>query len=96
VICCYTEDRCNDIRCAVGSIRRQTPPAIGIVVVVDHDVAFLDDAEAHPEWLIRLADEYADLAVAGVGGSIEPDWDEGAPPWFPPEFGGVVGCSYTG
>ena len=137
VICCYTEDRYDDIRRAVGSIRRQTLPASGIVVVVDHNdallrhaqeafpdarvvpnryhrglsgarntgiaasasdvIAFLDDdAEADPEWLRRLTNEYADPTVAGVGGLIEPDWDEGAPPWFPPEFGWVVGCSYTG
>jgi len=60
-------------------------------------VAFLDDdAEAEPGWLAALAAPYADEAVLGVGGFIEPKWDAGRPPWFPPEFGWIVGCSYVG
>ncbi|MCB1265233.1 MAG: glycosyltransferase family 2 protein [Mycobacterium sp.] len=60
-------------------------------------VAFLDDdAAARPGWLARLAMNYADRNVLGVGGRIEPDWGAGRPRWFPPEFDWVVGCDYAG
>jgi glycosyltransferase involved in cell wall biosynthesis len=60
-------------------------------------VAFLDDdAEAQPGWLAGLVAPYADQAVLGVGGYIEPNWDAGRPRWFPPEFDWIVGCSYVG
>ena len=60
-------------------------------------VAFLDDdARAAPDWLERLTAPYADEAVSGVGGWIEPVWLDGRPGWFPDEFGWVVGCSYRG
>jgi glucosyl-dolichyl phosphate glucuronosyltransferase len=59
-------------------------------------VAFLDDdAAAAPDWLALLAREYEDEHVLGVGGSIEPVWEE-RPSWFPAEFGWVVGCTYRG
>ena len=59
-------------------------------------VAFLDDdAAAAPDWLAMLAREYEDEQVLGVGGSIEPVWEE-RPGWFPAEFGWVVGCTYRG
>jgi GT2 family glycosyltransferase len=59
-------------------------------------VAFLDDdAVAAPDWLGLLAREYEDEHVLGVGGSIEPVWEE-RPRWFPAEFGWVVGCTYRG
>ncbi len=60
-------------------------------------VAFLDDdAVAEPDWLERLAAEYADPAVLGVGGHVEPAWEGARPHWFPPEFDWVVGCSHPG
>jgi glucosyl-dolichyl phosphate glucuronosyltransferase len=60
-------------------------------------VAFIDDdAVATPRWLEFLAAPYEDPAVAGVGGSIEPRWEAGRPPWFPAEFDWVVGCTYRG
>jgi GT2 family glycosyltransferase len=60
-------------------------------------VAFLDDdAVAAPDWLERLADAYEDDRVLGVGGAIEPRWEESRPRSFPPEFDWVVGCSYRG
>jgi glucosyl-dolichyl phosphate glucuronosyltransferase len=59
-------------------------------------VAFLDDdAVAASDWLGLLAREYRDECVLGVGGSIEPVWEE-RPSWFPAEFGWVVGCTYRG
>jgi glycosyltransferase involved in cell wall biosynthesis len=60
-------------------------------------VAFLDDdAAAEPDWLARLADAYADPAVIGAGGHVEPLWPAERPAGFPPEFDWVVGCSYRG
>lgn len=60
-------------------------------------VAFLDDdAIAQPDWLHQLAAGYSRGDPLGVGGRIEPIWLSGAPPWFPLEFGWVVGCSYRG
>lgn len=60
-------------------------------------VVFLDDdAAARPGWLSGLAGHYNDRNVLGVGGGIEPEWTDGRPRWFPPEFDWVVGCDYTG
>jgi len=69
----------------------------GVAAVSGSVVAFLDDdAMASPQWLARLAAAYADPAVAGAGGSAHPLWDGRRPPWFPPEFDWVIGCSYLG
>jgi len=69
----------------------------GITVARGDIVAFLDDdAVAAPDWLERLCAGYRNAEVAGVGGSIEPDWHGNQSAWFPPEFGWVVGCSYEG
>lgn len=60
-------------------------------------VAFLDDdARAMPGWLERIWSHYDDPMVLAVGGAALPDWEVPAPPWFPEEFGWVVGCSYRG
>lgn len=60
-------------------------------------VAFLDDdAVAAPGWLDALTAPFADPAVAGTGGRLDPAWDAGRPVWFPPEFDWVVGCSHPG
>jgi glycosyltransferase involved in cell wall biosynthesis len=60
-------------------------------------IAFLDDdARADPDWLAQLLRGYTESDALGVGGSIEPDWLQGRPGWFPPEFDWVVGCSYRG
>lgn len=60
-------------------------------------LAFLDDdAAASPDWLAVLAQAYADAAVMGVGGAIQPNWLNGRPAWFPREFDWVVGCTYLG
>jgi glycosyltransferase involved in cell wall biosynthesis len=55
-----------------------------------------DDAVPRAGWLDALLAPYADRAVVGVGGRLAPVWPDGAPPWFPPEFFWVVGCSYAG
>jgi GT2 family glycosyltransferase len=61
-------------------------------------LAFLDDdAAAAPDWLEQLTAPYADEAVIGVGGSIDPVWPRRRrPAALPPEFDWVVGCSYRG
>ncbi|HMJ35912.1 MAG TPA: glycosyltransferase [Baekduia sp.] len=60
-------------------------------------IAFLDDdARADADWLAQLMRAYADSDALGVGGTIEADWLQGRPGWFPAEFDWVVGCSYRG
>ncbi|MEU6402669.1 glycosyltransferase family 2 protein [Streptomyces sp. NPDC046985] len=48
VICAYTEDRWEDVRAAVSSVRAQARPALETLLVVDHNPALLE----------RLAGEY--------------------------------------
>jgi glycosyltransferase involved in cell wall biosynthesis len=68
----------------------------GLAAARGEVVAFLDDdAVAAPDWLRVLAREYEDESVLGVGGAILPVWEK-QPPWFPAEFGWVVGCTYRG
>lgn len=60
-------------------------------------VAFLDDdARAEPDWLERLLAGFDDPGTVGVGGGVVASWEAGAPRWFPPEFGWVIGVSYPG
>ncbi len=60
-------------------------------------VLFLDDdAAADPDWADLLTAPYADPAILGVGGTAQPVWQQPPPPWWPQEFGWVVGCSYRG
>ncbi len=70
----------------------------GVDAAVGEVVAFLDDdALPGPGWLTSLRHRFTDPTVTGVAGAVEPDWEGGrAPRWFPPEFGWVVGCDYTG
>lgn len=56
-----------------------------------------DDARAEPDWLAHLADAFTDSSVAAAGGTALPVWSGGRrPPWFPPAFDWVVGCTYQG
>lgn len=60
-------------------------------------IAFLDDdAVAEPTWLEELMSPFADPSVMIVGSLITPRWSAQPPPWFPEEFGWVLGCSYRG
>jgi glycosyltransferase involved in cell wall biosynthesis len=69
----------------------------GIGAATGSIIAFMDDdAVADPGWLAAIISRYADPSVIGVGGSIEPLWVHGRPPWFPQEFDWVVGCTYHG
>ena len=59
--------------------------------------AFLDDdAEARPGWLASLVEPYSRSDVVATGGSVQPWWPGLRPPWLPPAFDWVVGCSYLG
>ncbi|MEV6985533.1 glycosyltransferase family 2 protein [Sphaerisporangium sp. NPDC051017] len=53
VICVYTEDRWDDIRAAVESVRGQTRPPHELILVVDYN----------PDLHLRLKREYADAIV---------------------------------
>lgn len=69
----------------------------GILASRGDIVAFLDDdAEAAPGWLKELVTAFDEPSTGGAGGTVEPNWASAPPSWFPPEFGWVVGCSYTG
>jgi GT2 family glycosyltransferase len=69
----------------------------GIAVARGDVIAFLDDdAVAEPDWLERLLVPYADPAVIGVGGAVEPLWERHRPRFMPDEFDWVVGCTYRG
>lgn len=69
----------------------------GIAVAQGEIIAFLDDdAIAAQDWLAVLVSGYTNTRVMGVGGLIEPLWENGAPRWFPEEFHWVVGCTYRG
>jgi cellulose synthase/poly-beta-1,6-N-acetylglucosamine synthase-like glycosyltransferase len=60
-------------------------------------VAFIDDdAIASPVWLRELVAAADDFEADIVGGAIEARWTGGAPGWFSPLLGWVVGCSYEG
>jgi GT2 family glycosyltransferase len=69
----------------------------GISVARGDVIAFLDDdAFADPSWLDQLGAAYADPAVIGVGGAVDPLWPVDRPRAFPAEFDWVVGCTYRG
>ncbi|MBO3748252.1 glycosyltransferase family 2 protein [Streptosporangiaceae bacterium NEAU-GS5] len=53
VVCVYTEDRWDDIRQAVWSVRAQGRPAHELIVVVDHN----------PDLHVKLKSEYPDAIV---------------------------------
>ncbi len=55
-----------------------------------------DDVRARPGWLSELLRPLADPHVIGTGGATMPAWQGPRPPWFPDEFGWVVGASHAG
>jgi glucosyl-dolichyl phosphate glucuronosyltransferase len=60
-------------------------------------VAFLDDdAIAMPAWIEHAVASFEDQRVLGVGGTIEPAWDDKPPRWMAEEFYWTVGCTYPG
>lgn len=60
-------------------------------------IAFLDDdAVARADWLERATEAFRDSRVLGVGGTIDPAWEENEPRWMAREFWWTVGCTYPG
>jgi hypothetical protein len=56
-----------------------------------------DDATPQPGWIDgHVSCLAAHPDAIGVGGLAVPQWASRRPPWFPDEFGWVVGCSYRG
>lgn len=55
-----------------------------------------DDIQALPGWLSELLAPFEDASVIGTGGMTKPAWLGPRPPWFPDEFGWVVGASDSG
>jgi GT2 family glycosyltransferase len=70
----------------------------GALIANGDVVAFLDDdAVAADDWLEEIANAHrTHPTILGVGGWTEPAWERSQPPWFPVEFGWVVGASYRG
>ena len=60
-------------------------------------IGFLDDdAAADPRWVDEIQRAHQSGNILGIGGTLEPVWDQGRPSWFPEEFQWVVGCDYRG
>ena len=69
----------------------------GVEHTLGRVVAFLDDdAVAATGWLAAHLAAFDDPDVVGTGGVIAAAWDSAPPPWWPPEFDWVVGCTYEG
>jgi hypothetical protein len=54
-----------------------------------------DDVAPDRNWLTTMTETLCAESVAGVGGHILPDYEEGAVP-LPPEILWIVGCTYKG
>lgn len=57
VICCYTEDRFDDVLAAVDSVRRQSVQPDEIVVVVDHNRALLERLAADCPGVVTIPND---------------------------------------
>lgn len=47
IICAYTEERWNDFKAAIESVRQQTLPAAEIIAVIDHNPQLLERVQDH-------------------------------------------------
>ena len=66
VICAYTLDRWSDLQRAVESVLAQNPPALEVVVVVDHNTQLLERAGDHFSAPVRVV---ASLGAQGLSGA---------------------------
>jgi GT2 family glycosyltransferase len=58
VVCAYTEDRFDDLKSAIDSVRAQTTPPLEIVLVVDHNESLL----------VRATSSFPDVIVVANAG----------------------------
>jgi len=137
VVATYSENRLEDLKAAISSLKNQLLMPQEIIIVVDHNeslfqktltifqdiliiqnrfeqgasgsrntgilassgtiVAFLDDdCIASAEWIVNIDQSFDDDKAAGIGGKIKPIWKIPKPPWFPEEFGWVLGITNKG
>lgn len=92
VICAYTEERWHDLSAAVESVRRQSAPALEVVVVVDHNPALLARVRDELEGVVAVENcEVRGLSgarnsgIATANGSIVAFLDDdavAAPDWL--------------
>jgi glycosyltransferase involved in cell wall biosynthesis len=69
----------------------------GVAATTGDVIAFLDDDSfAEPDWLEQLTGPLTDPRIAGVGGWIQPKWEDGPARWLPESYYWVIGCSYAG
>lgn len=57
VICAYTEGRWHDLLAAVKSVQNQVVPPREIIVVVDHNPAFLERVRAHLQHVVVVENQ---------------------------------------
>ena len=70
IVCAYTLARLGDLEAAVASLGRQTRPPDEIVVVIDHEPALLERAQAaFPDAIVLASDEERGLSGARNAGS---------------------------
>ena len=102
----HNEALCRRLRAEVDGIEivdhRGDPGAsgtrnAGATLARNPFLVFLDDdVRARPGWLRELLAPLLDPQVIGTGGMTMPAWQGPRPPWFPDEFGWVVGASHAG
>jgi glycosyltransferase involved in cell wall biosynthesis len=69
----------------------------GIMESSGEILAFIDDdAWAEKDWLEKIARNFRDERVFGVGGKIVPVFDSRRPRWLSEELDWIVGCTYKG
>jgi glycosyltransferase involved in cell wall biosynthesis len=69
----------------------------GIMESSGEILAFIDDdAWAEKDWLEKIARNFRDERVFGVGGKIVPIFDSRRPRWLGEELDWIVGCTYRG
>jgi len=69
----------------------------GIMESSGEILAFIDDdAWAEKDWLEKIARNFRDERVFGVGGKIVPVFDSKRPRWLSEELDWIVGCTYKG
>ncbi|MBA2383347.1 MAG: glycosyltransferase family 2 protein [Actinobacteria bacterium] len=92
VVCAYTEARWNDLGAAVESVRRQSAPALEIIVVVDHNATLFARVREELEGVVAVENREErglsgarNSGIAVASGSIVAFLDDdavAAPDWL--------------